>query len=234
MNRTVSVNLRGLKGDDCFENRYGNSKFYLSKRNTKRRSRLPKTQGDIVCKSVCGICKGRTKNKRRCTRKTCMDARFCPAHLKIYKKLMIAPSRHLRSANVNGHGLYAVRPTGAVAKDDLRAPIFDGETVIFKKGDEVDRYCGEKMSKTQVDERYDEDGEEGQGNYTMPIDENVFIDSQCAATSVAYANDYRGVRGAKTNCVPENRGDYIVFVAKNNIHHGEEILISYGRGYNFS
>jgi SET domain-containing protein len=103
----------------------------------------------------------------------------------------------------------------------------------FKRGEFIVRYDGEKISKKECERR--NSMQEGYGGYYLFIAKNKCIDAQHTITAHGrYANDAAGlcrIAGLKNNARYELVNGEPFIKASRNISAGEEILVSYGRGY---
>jgi hypothetical protein len=218
----------------------------LSARLSPRRNPVPQVDGltDVRCKSVCGTRCWVTNpsTRRRCKRKACVDYRYCTQHLVDALHLYIGRrSRHLSSLSPPsaGRGLYAVASAKHMRDHGLAGgvPTVDGSTVVFEKGDILDTYGGEIMSKAEIDARYVHP--DTNASYAISEGEHG-VDAFCASTAGAYANDpydpkkpnaFRAAeKAANIDIVFDGRRAFDMRATKT-IHHGEEILYHYGRSY---
>lgn len=215
-------------------------------RTSLRKSQLPVSGHSVVCRPICGRCTANLAHQtRRCQRKSCRDYRFCSQHLRTIKKLVIAPSRHLIKNGLQGLGLYAVANTRPYQTDENGTIIRDNE-IIFRTNEVIDEYCGELLTQQELDDRYDEAGVDGLGSYTLELGTRKsnswkrrhprrFVDAQCAGTAAVYANDYRNLElsaSSRSNArLEDDTTTHGRLVASRNIHHGEEILVNYGKEY---
>jgi hypothetical protein len=210
---------------------------------------IPTSKGIIYkCKSLCGdrcwYINPSTHN--HCRRTPCVDYRYCPQHLMSEKHLLVGKySRHLRSLNppVDGRGLYAIANAATLKQrgmtDDI--PNIYKRAIIFKKGDLIDYYGGEYMSKKENDARY-VNAKTGTTYSVGEIDGGANVmDAFCASTAGAYANDPYDPRNqdpfakARTDANIEVRSkkgsrNFPIYALKD-ISHGEELLYHYGEDY---
>lgn len=174
-------------------------------------------------------------------------------HLVEDKHLYIGQrSRHLQEdlgSPIEGRGLYAVASASELRRAGVRNGIpNETDTVVFRKGQEVDTYSGERMSKRDLDARYVED--DVVARYTVSADSEVksyrgkrtskkwrsdhgtSIDALCASTAASYANDPMVPGDQRSDDANVTiRGSEFAFKATRDIRHGEEIMFSYGNEY---
>ena len=163
-------------------------------------------------------------NGRKCSRNVCVGivdidgANRCWQHAR-------------KPVDEGGHGLKIGNSGG-----DRGKGVF--ATQAFKKKDLIAVYTGDKLTQSQVDNRYGS-GERMSAPYTFENDGGVrrFVDSACNRSVASTINDPRGT-DRPANAVfkiwspNENGGPYqIILVARKDINPGEEILAKYGRDY---
>lgn len=151
-------------------------------------------------------CEGHNKDGHQCRRNTVIGTPYCFTHIKSKLHLQIKQS-NIPNA---GKGLFAYR------KDNINQP-------VFKKGDILAHYDGEEITRNQLIERY--------GNHTAPYavkkNNNLYIDAAGKRGVASIANTSRN-----TNLKPNvELTAKLNLKAKKNIYSGDEILISYDKGY---
>lgn len=103
----------------------------------------------------------------------------------------------------------------------------------FKRGDIIVKYDGDKITWKECERRNEK--QEGFGGYYLYINERKCIDAQYTLWAMGrYANDATGmirIKGLRNNSRYEIRKGEAFIIASRNIKAGEEILVSYGRGY---
>ena len=218
----------------------------ISDRLLPRHNVVPSIDIDFRCRGVCGRCQFISdRSKQRCKKMACLDYRFCPLHLPPAVHLYIgAKSRHLSSLNppIHERGVYAADSNRALnvygVEDGI--PIVADNLTVFKKGDLVDVYGGERMTKKELDKRYVDD--DAVATYAYSKGRSA-IDGYCASTALAYANDpydpnsadphkfSAAKRAANIRISHSKHGHMWQGVALRDIKHGEEILNYYGRSY---
>jgi SET domain-containing protein len=103
----------------------------------------------------------------------------------------------------------------------------------IRKGDIVCEYEGERITWAECIRR--NEAHPSKAAYFFYIHEHLCIDAEHAVHCPArFANDAAGpVRspGVRNNARFEVRGDRVYIIASRWIRSGEEILVSYGRGY---
>ena len=172
-------------------------------------------------------CEATNKNRRRCGRRCIIGTPLCSTHLMYMMKLKIMPSQVPAVQTFNGKGLFAFDP---------RQP---AGAVVFNVGDVICRYEGEILTRAELDERYNYEGEEYTAPYALEEKRNKNIDCACdrgigslvnhttnALANIEFKNGYTG-RG-------ENRRDFINVKAKRIIYNHQELLVNYGNAYRFN
>lgn len=140
--------------------------------------------------------------KGQCKRMTTITHPYCAQHTREVLGLQVTKSRIPRA----GLGLYAVR--------------------LFKKGQNIVEYRGEKMSTKQYDAKYEG---QGLGAYGIELDARYVLDASKTSSGVArYACDYHGSGKHGPNARYESDGKRVWIVALRDIKPGEEIYTDYG------
>lgn len=222
----------------------------------RRVSRRGHRGEDVTAPRICGRrCVATTKTtKKRCKRPTCQDYRYCPTHLASEKHLYIGPSERLHEVGAEGLGLYAFDPDlGRMEKDPNGFPVRK-KHVVFKKDEEIGDYGGEKMSKREFDDRYDDPKNRETSSYSIGAARGGWVlDGLAAASAVTYSNESLNVgklmRRSKTpaafkkayeaaaekdrraNALMRQRNKMVRMKAARPIRQGEEILWHYGAPY---
>ena len=103
----------------------------------------------------------------------------------------------------------------------------------FKRGEVVVKYDGEIITWKECERR--NEAQEGYGGYYMYINKKKCIDAQHTIWAHGrYANDAAGlcrVEGIRNNAKYEISKGEVFIVATRTIKAGEEIFVSYGKGY---
>ena len=103
----------------------------------------------------------------------------------------------------------------------------------FKRGEIIIKYDGERISWKECERR--NMAQEGYGCYYLFISKNKCIDAQYTTWAQGrYANDAAGLirkEGLRNNAKYEIIKGEAFIKASRNIKAGEEIFVSYGRGY---
>jgi hypothetical protein len=165
-------------------------------------------------------CVGTTKAGSQCSRSVVLGINLCWSHLQSEKHLKIKES----TVPGAGKGLFAWAPSQS---DDW----------VFKKGDIICEYLGERMTKAKSTQRY---GRDATAPYTVRIPHtHTDIDSSCVRGYASFTNAGNNYNSpvfpsnvawsvvAKTRTKPA----IIRFKAHRNIAHGEELLVHYGDEY---
>jgi len=161
-------------------------------------------------------CVGRNKNGSECKRKVTIGTPYCFQHLTSVKHLKIKKSNIPKA----GDGLFAL---------DKNKP---DNAIIFKKGDKIIEYMGEKVTMGTLDERY---GEENTAPYAIEISKKKDQYEDAALIRGVASLSNQGNRKSQNNSkfglnVKEGKA---FLKAWKNIRNGEEVLTDYGRSYTF-
>lgn len=114
----------------------------------------------------------------------------------------------VRKSAIHGNGVFAARK--------------------IKKGEQILKYLGEKITKEESNKRGLEQEERaktsGEGSvYIFELDDEFDIDGNFEYNDARFIN-----HACQTNCEAENIEGEIVFTATKDIEEGEEILYNYG------
>ena len=171
-------------------------------------------------------CEATNKNGRRCGRRCIIGTPLCSTHLTYMMKLKIMPSNVPAVRAFNGKGLFAFDP---------RLP---AGAIIFNVGDIICRYEGEILTKAQLDERYNYEGEEYTAPYALEQSRDKNIDCGCRRGVGSLCNHSTTQDNAEFRKGYTGRGiqrrDYINVKAKRIIYNRQEILLNYGNAYGFN
>lgn len=155
------------------------------------------------CTLQCQQCTAVKANGSRCGNRVCIGVPYCFAHLFYQKNLKIKPSTIPNA----GKGLFAAQPRG-------------GNDIVFRKGDVIIGYHGERINKATLDHRY--------GQYTAPYglqrQRDQFEDAACKRGVGSLANHKQG---SQANARYSVGRDGMNLVAIKNIRNGQEIFCSY-------
>lgn len=153
-------------------------------------------------------CEDTNKKGGRCKRKCVIGSPYCYTHL-AYKHHLTIKKSTIPNA---GNGLFAVDPLSS-----------DKSDIIYRKGDTIIKYFGEIINLNELIARY----ADKTGPYVVQMSQNRYMD----------AAKIRGV-GSLANTLPNNNNatlsvshNSVSLKATKNIKNGDEILLSYGRGY---
>lgn len=114
----------------------------------------------------------------------------------------------VKKSSIHGNGVFATRK--------------------IKKGEQILKYLGEKISKEESNKRGLEQEElaktSGEGSvYIFELDDEFDIDGNFEYNDARFIN-----HACQTNCIAENINGEIIFSATQDIEEGEEILYNYG------
>jgi len=157
---------------------------------------------------TCDRCTAETREKRRCTRRTCIYGPFCWQHTNKFEKLKVA------SSVFGGRGLFCFGPP---------------REVVFRKSDIIAEYTGDVLTPQELERIYPGDT---LAEYTVQTP-NRIVDAKRTNAGVArYANDCRGrIKRGMCNAEFVEKRRRIYLRALRNISSGDEILVSYGEEY---
>jgi SET domain-containing protein len=145
-------------------------------------------------------CKFKGKNGR-CKRMTVLTHPYCARHTREVQGVYVAKS----TIKMAGLGLFAAK--------------------VFKKGETVAEYAGERISTEKYNRRY---AKEDYGAYGMSVNRNLVIDARKTSSGIGrYVCDYSG-SGKKPNVEYLEEKKKIHIVATRKILPGEEFLVDYG------
>lgn len=154
-----------------------------------------------------GLLRGQVCLDPNCTRYVYIGRPYCHQHLSKRMKIKIQESEILGA----GHGIFA-HEKGKTCHD-----------VVFKKGNIVCEYKGERISASKADERY---GEDGLVAYGADDPTGKVIDAALVRHVGSIAN-----HSTRPNAKFTIQGKKLCIQAIKNIHHGDEITIDYGKRY---
>jgi hypothetical protein len=197
-----------------------------------RRADDPEFRYDGKLKSV--RCQGTTRKGLPCKRNSVIGTPYCREHLRKIRKVSIRRSTIPNS----GNGLFADEPGKLQSNGDI----------VFRRGDIITKYDGERMTKAEVDQRYGaDDAVTGpyvvrvpvQGMRTAKRGRKRVQESYRTGWSYLDGATERGV-GNLANMAMRNidnnaKLDYehADLVATRDILQGDEIFIDYGDEYRF-
>ena len=184
----------------------------------------------------CQRCSYRKPNGKRCKLRSCFDLRHCWVHLKKVFHVRIAPSLIKVDGQSIGLGLFAETNLQLNPKHlkELRSQkSLDQNFLVFRKGDRIGEYVGEKVTDRELSRRYDFRNDAGKlqeqvAPYAITDNKGNIRDAMCRRNFTAYVNDpYRSEY--KSNVKINNHN--FTMVAKRNIYRGEELLFDYSDEY---
>lgn len=165
-------------------------------------------------------CQGLLDDKTRCTTVTTMVHPFCTSCTAKYYLVQIAPST-LKGA---GLGLFAFNPEGK-----------EGD-VVFRKGDYIAPYLGERITPSELNKRYSSKRPPSDDNYVVPyaytMENGVILDGSLYRGPAVYVNDNTKDKKRINSMFTEETTVQRLFLhATTKIRQGEEIFVPYGREY---
>jgi len=153
-------------------------------------------------------------NGQQCSRNTVIGLGLCFQHLEIEKHLRIKPSTIQHA----GKGLFAM---------DKHALEND---IIFRIGQNIVKYDGEIIDLDELNERFDE----YTAPYTVYINNNRYDSAECHRGIGSLANHGNNQQAnAKFNTGNRGNNASCRLQATKNIRNGDEIIVNYGRNYQF-
>ena len=175
------------------------------------------------------------KKCKQCKRTCKLDKNYCNDHVWCHYRVVISKSRIFFNGKSIGLGLFAYSKRGPGKR--LKAKFSNrnykptdeekDKYLIFKKGDKIGKYEAERISKRELDERYDIGGKEYTAPYGAEDGAGNLYDSLCVRNFISYANDPKGSKYSEN----AKLRDDLFLVATRNIYTGDEILWSYGDYY---
>ncbi len=149
----------------------------------------------------------------RCKKMSCIGTPYCWQHLLKERKLRI------KDSPIHGKGLFAMDPS------------VGQQAVIFKKGERIVEYDGERIDRAEVDRRF------GAGNgtvapYAVQHTAQLIEDGACRRGVGTIAN--RKPKHNNASLAWSNTEKLFYLRATANIKNGQEIFASYGTGYRIS
>jgi len=175
-------------------------KWFIAKR--------PDGKVQFKCKLKCQTCISRTKKGTKCKKKTCVGVPYCWIHARYNKHLAVRYSNLIEGEK----GLFAF------GKRDK---------VVFRKGENIIKYIGERISKKELEKRYDYGGYDVTAPYTLNINGRN-VDASCKRGLGAMANATFGMDKRHQNARLDENGHV---VATKDIKDNQEILVDYGQDY---
>lgn len=182
------------------------------------RFRIPDEDHIFECKVESLRCSDQTKAGTRCKRQTVIGSPYCSTHLVYNHGLQIKQSTIPNA----GKGLFAVDPRKNAEENK----------VIFKSGQRIVVYHGERISEEELVERYsDKTGPYAVevSNVGTPEGEREYEDGACKRCIGSIAN----TKGRFSLCnarLAKHQGQIRVMATKN-IRNGQEIFVWYGDEY---
>lgn len=159
------------------------------------------------CPLACSPCRYRFPDGRRCKRKVCQGLPYCWSHTQTVLHL-----RYQKSSIEGIKGLYVWDKAAGAAP-------------VFKKGQRIVHYVGERVSAAELDRRYDYDGHNNTAPYAIKK-----LDAACLRGVASLINSPYG-SGKRSNVLFKDEGEGVVVVAKKNLYHGDELFVHYGSDY---
>jgi hypothetical protein len=157
-------------------------------------------------------CIHRIPGTGRCLKRCLIGLKECWMHLEKNRTLKIRESGHLQNLGHTGKGLYAYhRNTNRV--------------VLFKKGETICKYNGERINTRELRKRY--------GRYTAPYGIKVGNKYEDAALQRGVGSLVNhAIRGTNCSLVHDDDAN-VLLEADTDIKNGDELLTSYGKKYRF-
>lgn len=180
-----------------------------------KENKKPLFQCQLVCKQCAHI---NPLTKIRCRNRVCIGLDVCWLHLFYNDHLRIKPS----NIAGGGKGVFALVPNLPIFKQRSK------NEIIFRKNDFILEYIGEYTNQDILQNRY--------GDYTAPYaistEDNETIDSACergVASMINHASQ------TKSNAFFEfdELNKKVIVRATKIIRNGDEILVNYGKNYQF-
>lgn len=166
------------------------------------------------CDLVCERCTAELVNGRQCARTVCIGLPLCWQHLLSCRGY--GRGLKIKDSPIAGKGLFAWSKIG-------------GNDVVFKGGDTIMVYEGERLTRAQLDQRY---GKDDLAPYAVGLNRED-IDAACRRGAGSIANGAFTKQGANAKFDSRMEGGVRVvrLRATKNIKHGQEVLVLYGDKY---
>jgi len=167
------------------------------------------------CILVSKQCKEKTINQTRCKKKSVIGVPYCYIHLLNKKHLRVKKSTIPNS----GNGLFAINKN------------IPNDTIVFKKGDYIIDYFGEKVTNDILNNRYGEKT----APYGIVVNKtrDIYEDGACQRGIGSLIN-HKSSTFANAKFYVNRSNNTIKIKAIKNIKNGHEIFINYGRRYKFN
>lgn len=165
------------------------------------------------CTMRCTRCKCTNRSGSRCRRRSCIGTGYCWVHLMAFRHLLI------RTSEEPGAG------RGVFVADTEQGP----NAVIFRKGDIVIEYDGERIVGAVVDRRY--------GTWTAPYTvqntgaDDLYEDAACHRGVGAIVNQSKSRPNVEFVSMGSGRGMHVSLVALKRIKNHSELLVNYNGTY---
>jgi len=175
------------------------------------------------CTLTCMQCRARTPGGaagQRCSRTVCVGLPYCWQHTRTKLNVRVGETGDAKI----GKGLFAHAP----ANVSRHIP-------VFRPGQPIVTYePAERLTKAQIDQRYDYGGFDPTAPYGFDVRSGA-LDAACVRSIASLVNDPKGRRPRMTSNsvfeeLPQSMSRVLLRATKN-IYHGEEILASYGKDY---
>ena len=158
-------------------------------------------------------CKGINKDGSRCKRNVYIGCPYCFFHLKSIFYLAIKKS----TIDGAGRGLFACNGT-------------NNNAVVFKKGENIIIYEGEKINDEEIIRRY----ERKTAPYAIALKKNTKIDASLERSIASHTNHKRQNANCEFIVGRDNGQSCIKIRALKDIRNGQELFVNYGRFYKFN
>lgn len=153
------------------------------------------------CPLQCQRCEARNTTGRQCKRRVCIGVPYCWLHLEKKEHIKIKDAGDL------GKGVFAW---------DSSKP---ANTIIFRKGDKITRYNGEKVTENAIDRRY----RDKTGPYAI-LRGRLAEDGACKrGTGTLFNHKSRGNQADLTR-----NNDHFFVKANRTIKNKDQIFVNYG------
>lgn len=179
----------------------------------------------FTCPMQCKRCTAHNKNGRQCNRTVCIGLPYCWLHLQQKEDIKIKNGRH-------GKGVFAWDKSNS----NKRGAVINTRKTIFKPGQVITKYNGEKTNERITNERY---GNDATAPYAIALPGGTYEDGACKRGSGTIFNhsNRKSEQKAKLTYERKKVGDRWVYngVVKclKPIKNGQEIFVDYGNRYRF-
>ena len=168
-----------------------------------------KGQTQFQCHLSCMRCKYTIPSThKRCARRVCVGVPYCFQHIRPAMNLRYGPST---IPGIKGLFAWDASTKGA------------GKRCVFKRGQRIAYYTGERLTLAQTNTRYDYHTFDPTAPYAIRLSDGSVVDAACCRGIGSLINDPKGVAGASANVELDDD----IIRATDPIYNGEELFAEY-------